>query len=158
MTMRLIRIPIVAFLIGLGISTPTFASPDIKCRVLTIKATSEGAGIDDALRTHAEVFKRAPFSRYNTFRLINTDVITLTVDSPTQLKLPAQLGGSLELRGVRGREMSLTLTITPPGKKRIVIRGAASPGAPFFAAGLKANGGGVWIFGIACEPERIRSL
>ena len=134
----------------LGWAIQANASTKVRCEVLTIQATNAGLGIDAALIAHAAILRQAPFSAFNSFRLVHRQSYDMTVGSPTTLTLPASLGGSLRLNGEDRSRLDLTLTIVRQGKSPVSIKGAASPGAPFFAAGFK-NQAGTWVFGVICS-------
>jgi hypothetical protein len=104
--------------------------------------------------SYAEIFKQAPFSGFDTFQLVHRQTYEMPVNAPVSLTLPASLGGSLKLDRLVGSKLELTLTLARQGQSPIQIHGKASPGAPFFAAGLK-NPKGVWIFGVACIQDEI---
>lgn len=137
-------------LILLGGAHLSAASDQVRCEVLTIEASNSGQGIDPELMAHVSIFQKAPFSSFNTFRLVNRSKYELTLGNPKPLTMPAPLAGSLTFnRQLEGR-LDLTLTINRPSGAPILINGKATPGSPFFAAGLKSERGR-WVFGIVCD-------
>ena len=74
----------------------------------------------------------------------------MPVQAPVKLHLPNSLGGSLKLDDVTQGRLHLTLTLAREKRNPVSIKGMASQGAPFFAAGFK-NPDGVWIFGVICQ-------
>ncbi len=130
------------------------ASNNVRCEVMTIAASNSNKGIDPALTKYAAVFKQAPFSSFDSFKLVHRQVYEMPTRTPVQLSLPASLGGSLKLNQKDGSRLDLTLSLARQGHSPINIQGLASPGTPFFAAGLK-NPDGVWVFGIACNRDEI---
>ncbi|MCP4601548.1 MAG: hypothetical protein GY847_13720 [Proteobacteria bacterium] len=130
------------------------ASIKVRCDVLTIEASNSNRGIDPALKSYAAVFKQPPFAGFNTFQLIHRKTYDMPLNVPVTLTLPASLGGSLRLTRKDGSQLDLTLALARQGRKPIEINGRASPGTPFFAAGLK-NQKGVWIIGVACNRDEI---
>ncbi|MDJ0764767.1 MAG: hypothetical protein QNJ97_17435 [Myxococcota bacterium] len=149
------RLPIVAVLLALFTGTVDVrAGESVRCEILTIQASNTGQGIDPALRAHRSLFLQAPFSSYNTFRLVNRHIHTMALGVHKSLTLPPSLTGSLRLNRIDGAKLDLTLTLTRQGREPIRINGKASPGSPFFAAGLK-NTQGVWIFGVVCHRDGI---
>ncbi len=129
---------------------PANALGKVRCEVMTIQASNSKKGIDPALSAYKVVFKQRPFSAFDTFQLVHRQTYEMAVGTPTALSMPKTLGGSLSLNGEVNLKLSLTLTLARNGQRPININGTASPGAPFFAAGLK-NPSGVWILGIACK-------
>ena len=137
-------------LTALGIPRPVAAAAPVRCEVLTIQASNDSSGLDKRLTAHAAIFKQAPFSRFNSFKLVSAKTYDMPARNPVKLTLPASLGGSLRLNKVEAGQLDLTLTLARQGRKPVDIQGRASLNAPFFAAGFK-NPGGVWIFGVVCK-------
>ncbi len=137
-----------------GGALQSHASNKVRCDVLTIEVSNSNQGIDPALQSYAAIFKQSPFSGFNTFQLIHRKTYEMPLNAPVKLSLPASLGGSLRLNRKEGSQLDLTLTLARSGDKPIEINGRASPGTPFFAAGLK-NPKGVWVIGIACRRNEI---
>jgi hypothetical protein len=129
-----------------------YASSRAECEVMTIHASNSGRGVDAALMKFEAIFKKVPFSGFNTFTLMNRQKVEIDIDQPRVLSLPDGIGGTLHLNRRKKGLLALTLTLTRDRSKPIIIRGHTSPGAPLFAAGMKTQGG-VWIFGIACKGQ-----
>ncbi len=130
------------------------ATNKVRCDVLTIEASNADRGIDPALKAYAEIFKQPPFSSFNTFQLVHRQTYEMPLKAPVALRLPNSLGGSLRLDRQEGAKLDLTLTLARQGRSPINIQGRASPGDPFFVAGLK-NPNGVWVFGVACNRNEL---
>jgi hypothetical protein len=135
-----------------GIGETAQASSRAECEVMTIHASNSGQGIDRALSKYETILKKSPFSGFNTFKLMNRQVVDIDTFQPRVLSLPDAIGGSLYLDRQAKGLLALTLTLTREGRKPIIIKGHASPGAPFFAAGMK-SAQGVWVFGVACKSR-----
>ncbi len=128
------------------------ANSATRCKVLSIEASNSKSGLDSKLSQYRTIFKKAPFSQYDSFVLKDSQYIELDIQAPTPFVLPDTIEGSLLLKQRKKGQFQLTLTITRKGQKPISIDGFATPGAPLFAAGLKSPNG-VWIFGVTCERD-----
>jgi hypothetical protein len=126
------------------------ASERIRCEVLTIEASKTGQGIDPALAIYGAVFKVAPFSEFDTFKLVARRSYELTLGAQSALSLPAPYGGALRFDRENGGRFELSLTLTRPTGGPVFVQGKATPGTPFFAAGLR-SALGRWVFGVACD-------
>jgi hypothetical protein len=126
------------------------ASESIRCEVLTIEASRTGQGIDPALTLYSAVFKTAPFAEFDTFKLVARRSYELTLGGQSALSLPSPYGGALRFDRENGGRFELSLTLTRPTGAPILVQGKATPGTPFFAAGLK-SALGRWVFGVACD-------
>lgn len=126
------------------------ASERIRCEVLTIEASRTGQGIDPALAIYTPVFKTAPFAEFDTFKLVDRRSYELTLGGLAALSLPSPYAGSLRFDRENGGRFELSLTLARPTGNPVLVQGKATPGAPFFAAGLK-SALGRWIFGVACD-------
>ena len=132
------------------------AAGDVRCDVLTIKATkTKQGGIDKELRSYRAIFGQPPFVAFNTFKLEKRKVYPMKLRSPVALSLPSPLTGSLRLRGEKEGQFMLTLALIRKSGDPIEIEGRASPRTPFFAAGFAIPGGGVWVFGVHCHRAQI---
>jgi hypothetical protein len=144
-----------ALLIGLLALTSIAAaqaSERIRCEVLTIEASRTGQGIDPALAVYRPVFLTAPFAEYDTFKLVTRHSYELTLGGQAAtLALPAPYTGSLRFDQENIGRFELSLTLTRPTGAPVLVQGKATPGTPFFAAGLR-SALGRWIFGVACDP------
>ena len=145
---------IVAIVVSLAGTLGAIASDKVRCEFLTIEASNSNKGIDPKLKSYAGIFKQAPFSQFNSFKLVEKQSYEMLLNVPVALTLPSSLGGSLRLDRKDGEKLELTLTLIRAGRSPIQIKGRASPGSPFFAAGLK-NPNGVWVFGVACNRDEI---
>ncbi len=144
---------IIAAILGLlllGGATLAEAGEKVRCEVLTIEASNSGQGVDPALMAHMSIFKKPPFSSFNTFRLVHKKSYELTLGAPAGLEMPKPLAGSLTFNKLVEGRLDLTLSITRPTGSPILISGKANPGSPFFAAGLKSSRGR-WVFGVICD-------
>jgi hypothetical protein len=144
---------IAAFLIGLLALTgmaAAQASERIRCEVLTIEASRTGQGIDPALAVYGPIFRTAPFAEFDTFKLVARRSYELTLGGLSALELPSPYGGSLRFDRENAGRFELSLTLTRPTGGPVLVQGKATPGTPFFAAGLK-SALGRWIFGVACD-------
>ena len=121
-----------------------------ECEVMTILASNAGQGIDSALVKFEDIFKKPPFADFNTFKLVNRQLVAIDSSQPRMLSLPDSIGGSLHIDRKKKGMLALTLTLNRAGKKPITIKGTAAPGSPLFAAGMK-RGSGIWVFGVACK-------
>ena len=139
---------------ALAAVAPAQASDKVRCDVLTIEASNRGQGIDAALAEHTAVLTKAPFSSFNTFKLVSRQGYELQLGTAAPLALPAPMGGALAFNSESGGRLDLTLTITRPQLKPVTVRGSAKPGSPFFAAGFKSSGG-TWIFGVICNRSEL---
>lgn len=148
--MRAVLIAAVLGALAFCAAAPAQATEKVRCDVLTIEASNRGQGIDAALAEHGAVFRKHPFSSFDTFRLVSRHAYQLELGVPTALTLPAPLGGSIVYNQQVQGKLDLTLTITRPQVKPVTVRGKASPGSPLFAAGFK-SGAGTWIFGVVCN-------
>jgi hypothetical protein len=126
------------------------ASASTHCEVLTIKASNDGKGIDNKISKYSNIFKKEPFSRYDSFALLRTEKIQIELKSPRSLQLPDGIEGSLVLNNIADGKLDLTFALARGAKPPIRINGIAAPGSPIFAAGMK-SGAGIWIFGVACD-------
>ena len=126
------------------------ASEQVRCEVLTIEASNSGQGIDPALMAHVSIFQKAPFSSFNTFRLVSRTSYKLELGKPVALSMPTPLTGVLTFNRLLEGRLDLTLSINRTTAPPILINGRATPGSPFFAAGLK-SARGRWVFGIVCD-------
>ncbi len=149
--LRYARIVVMALAILAGTAHANAATAT-SCEVYTISASNSGEGIDPKLAEFAPLFKQSPFDTFNTFKLVSAKTYDLELKVPTKLKLPESIGGFLRLDSVEDGKLNLTLTLVRDGKKPIDIKGKASQGAPFFAAGLTKEDG-VWIFGVKCKDS-----
>ncbi len=131
-------------------ATASQASDKVRCEVLTIEASRSGQGIDPALTQHASIFQKAPFSGFDTFKLVHRQSYELTLGAPVALAMPKPLTGALQFNNRPQGRLDLTLSIVRPKLSPILINGKATPGSPFFAAGLK-SAHGRWVFGIICD-------
>lgn len=122
----------------------------VTCKVLTIEASNTGHGIDKALEQYASIFKKKPFHSFNSFTLVSENEYQLELNSPTQLELPRQLSGTLEFSGKNNSQLTLNLNLSNNNEPPIVIKGTASNGVPFMAAGFKSPHGR-WVIAIKCS-------
>jgi hypothetical protein len=134
----------------LAAATHSAAADKVRCELLTIEASNAGQGIDPALMAHAAVLQKAPFASFNTFKLVQRQGYELTLGAPAALAMPAPLRGSLTFNSLLEGRLDITLSIERPAGGPVIINGKASPGSPFFAAGLKSDSGR-WVFGIVCD-------
>jgi hypothetical protein len=123
-----------------------------RCEILTVQASNNGTGVSQELSQFADLFKKEPFSAFNSFDLIDRQVVDLELTVPKALNLPENIKGSLNLNGRIGKQIDLTLTLTRKNKSPITIRGHASPGSPLIAAGMTSPRGR-WVFGVICAKE-----
>ena len=135
------------------LSSKAEAAERTRCEILTVQASNSGRGIAESLTQYAEIFKKPPFATYDSFELLDRQVVELALAVPTQLTLPENIGGSLNLNGRIGKQLDLTLTLSRNKKTPITIRGHASPGAPLIAAGMTSSKG-IWVFGVVCTEPR----
>lgn len=133
-------------------ASSTFAA-EPRCEVLTVHASNDGKGIDDGLAQYAAVFKKGPFSKYSSFKLVESDIVKIKLVDPVRLRLPDEIEGTVELNKVVDGRFDLTLVFSRPQKEPIRINGVAAPDSPIFAAGMKSSVEGVWIFGIVCNGQ-----
>ena len=140
-------------LIGLLVMTlDVRAASDVRCEVLTIKASkTKQGGIDKGLGRYSAIFGQPPFAEFNTFKLVKRKEYPMKLKSPVSLELPSTIKGSLRLRGEKQGQFMLTLALVRKGGGPIEIDGRASPRTPFFAAGYAIPKGGVWVFGVHCN-------
>lgn len=134
------------------VATDAAATKKVKCTVLTVQATNDGTGIAPSLSNYAHLFKKKPFSAYNSFKLVESQIVDLSLRAPEKLKLPDSIGGSLRLNGRVGKQLDLTLTLARKDNAPIQIRGHASPGSPLIAAGMNSPDG-IWVFGVVCTDK-----
>jgi hypothetical protein len=134
----------------LGAIAAAEASERIRCEVLTIEASRTGQGIDPALAAYGAVFRAAPFTQFDTFKLVSRKSYELTLGSQAALVLPSPYGGALRFDRENAGRFELSLTLTRPKGAPVQVQGRATPGTPFFAAGLK-SALGRWVFGVACD-------
>ncbi len=124
-----------------------------KCEILSIKASSDGKGVDPAVARYAKIFKNEPFAKFNSFALIDRQPVDIELNVPKNLKLPENISASLKLNKYSDGKFDLTLALSRLSKSPVNINGIASPGSPIFAAGMKSDNG-IWIFGVVCDgPE-----
>lgn len=144
-------------LIGLmALAIDARSARDVRCEVLTIKASNTKNGIiDKELKDYLAIFKQAPFAKFNTFKLENRKVYPMKLESPVALELPPPITGSLRLKGEKNAQFMLSLKLIRKDGEPIEIDGRASPRTPFFAAGFSIPQGGVWIFGVHCNHGSI---
>ncbi|MFO8073476.1 MAG: hypothetical protein R6V85_16550 [Polyangia bacterium] len=139
---------------ALSIGPPVAAGDVVRCEVLSIEARNDGSGVDPALRSvlaeHATVLDKYPFSTFDSFKLVMRRAYELKVGSQAALTLPQPFAGRLSLEGWSAGKLDLSLSLSRGEGQPIVVDGNASPGTPFFAAGL-ASSGGTWIFGVLCD-------
>ena len=150
--MKEIIVATVVTLFLLGMGEAAHASSKAECEVMTIHASNSGQGIDTALTRFETIFKKSPLSGFNSFKLVDRQIIEMKISQKRELTLPDAIGGSLHLDRQNKGLSALTLTLYREGKKPITIRGRASPGAPLFAAGMR-SAQGIWVFGIACKEK-----
>jgi hypothetical protein len=136
--------------VALGFITAAQASERVRCEVLTIEASRSGQGIDPALALYGAVFKAAPFAEFDTFKLVGRRSYELALGSDAALTIPSPYTGSLRFDRENAGRFELTLSLTRPSGPPILVQGKATPGTPFFAAGLK-SALGRWVFGVACD-------
>jgi len=142
---------LLAGLLALAGMAAAQASERIRCEVLTIEASRTGQGIDPALAVYAPVFKTAPFADFDTFKLVSRRDYELTLPGgPTPLSLPTPYAGTLRFDRESGGRFELSLTLTRPTGGPVLVQAKATPGTPFFAAGLK-SALGRWVFGVSCD-------
>jgi len=134
---------------GMFRSTPANADEKVTCRVFTIEATSDGTGIDDALKPYASIFAQKPFDSFNSFRLADEKMYQLSLNTPTTLQLPGKLKGTLEFKGKSDNRLNLNLNLSKNQSPPIVIEGTTGSGVPFIAAGFKSPKGR-WVFAVKC--------
>lgn len=146
---------VIAMVMSSGLSE-TRASDELTCKVFAIQASNLGTGIDNALSPYVGIFKQKPFSQFNSFKLVFERSYKLKFGMLQKLSFPDSIAGTLRLNGEEKGRFHLTLTVARKGHKPIDIRGQASPGVPFFAAGF-SNDKGVWVFGVACTQSEIIS-
>ena len=135
-----------------AISLEARASARTHCEILTVQASNDGTGIAPSLSNYIDLFKKEPFSTYNSFKLVERQVVMLDLQIPQKLTLPENIGGSLALNEKNGKQLDLTLTLVRGNNNPITIHGYASPGSPLIAAGMKSPKG-IWVFGIICTGE-----
>jgi hypothetical protein len=144
--MELHKIPrtnakLAALLVGMLALTSMAAAPAserIRCEVLTIEASRTGQGIDPALAVYSTVFRTAPFAEYDTFKLVARRSYELTLGVQSALSLPPPYVGALRFDRENEGRFELSLTLTRPTGAPVLVQGKATPGTPFFAAGLKS--------------------
>jgi hypothetical protein len=141
---------LLAGLLALGAVATAQASEKLRCEVLTIEASRTGQGIDPALAAYQSIFKLPPFAEFDTFKLVSRRSYELTLGSDAALAIPSPYGGSLRFDRESGGRFELSLSLTRPSGAPILVQGKATPGTPFFAAGLK-SALGRWVFGVACD-------
>lgn len=143
--------PVIPLLISLILMmTAVRATAATNCEVLTIQASNQGKGVDGKISKYAHIFRTQPFSGYNTFTLVDSQVIKVELKSPLKLQLPGSIDGSLLLNKIAGGKLDLTFALSRAGKTPVRINGIAAPNSPIFAAGMK-SASGIWIFGVACN-------
>jgi hypothetical protein len=126
------------------------ASERIRCEVLTIEASRTGQGIDPALAIYGAVFRTAPFAEFDTFKLVSRRSYELTLGGPAGLELPPPYSGTLRFDRENAGRFELSLALNRPTGGPVLVQGKATPGTPFFAAGLK-SALGRWVFGVSCD-------
>ena len=145
----------IAFLLSFSmffIAVDAAAMEKAQCEILTVQASNDGTGIAPSLSKYKHLFTKKPFSAYNSFKLIDRQVVDLTLQVPRKLTLPDNIGGALNLNGSVGKQLDLTLTLARKNNTPIHIRGHASPGSPLIAAGMNSPNG-IWVFGIVCTGK-----
>jgi hypothetical protein len=138
------------FSILLILSTAAGVSAATRCEVLTIHASNEGKGSDARLSQYSAIFKSKPFSAFDSFALIDKQIVAVELKTPKTLRFPDKIDGSLQLNGVSTGNFDLTLVLSRLGKPPIRINGVAAPQSPIFAAGMK-SASGIWVFGVVCD-------
>lgn len=147
---RAVAAALLTALLAVGAAAGADASNRVRCEVLTIEASRTGQGIDPALAGYRAIFQVPPFAEFDTFRLVGRRSYELTLGAEVPLAMPSPYGGALRFdREGKGR-FELSLSLTRPQGAPILVQGKATPGTPFFAAGLR-SALGRWVFGVACE-------
>ncbi|MCK9521884.1 MAG: hypothetical protein M0R76_02425 [Proteobacteria bacterium] len=123
---------------------------DTTCDLLTIEATANAQGIDPALSDWASIFRAAPFSQFDTFRLVEQRQYALALGAPTALVLPQGIRGTLEFQGMRAGQLNIALVLQRDERMPVILAGRATPGVPFMAGGLKSEQGR-WVFVVLCR-------
>ncbi len=133
-----------------SLSSIVFAADKvIRCNIFTIEASNSGAGLDSGLKEYAEIFKNKPFDKFNSFKLVSTKKINLSLGEKKELSLHTDLKGSLKFTGLSGKQLKLSLKLIKSNGSPVIIEGKALPGTPFIAAGLK-SGHGRWVIAVEC--------
>ncbi len=126
------------------------AAERVICRVLTVEASPAEGGVDKALLPYAEVFAKPPFDGFHSFRLVHEKKYELSLGTDGELELPGELKGTLQFNGREGKALKLTLNLTRPDGRQVVVEGKSSSGTPFIAAGLR-SGTGRWVIAVECR-------
>jgi hypothetical protein len=132
------------------ISMPRSSFAGAQCELMTISASNVGTGIDPKLSKYSKIFESPPFSGFNSFVLVTSQVLQLEVKTLKPLQLTDNINASLELNSFLGDKVDLTLTLARSQSSPIRINGIAAPNSPILAAGMKSPTG-IWVFGVVCN-------
>ena len=143
-------ITVILFLFGSIHTHTAFANGVIFCKVYTIEASNNAAGVDNNLKDYLSIFAQKPFTEFKSFELISEKEYKLVPNKPLQLTLPTQLSGTLEYKGMTGNSLNLNLKLSKQGSTPIIIEGKTGNGVPFIAAGLKSPKGR-WVLAVKCK-------
>jgi hypothetical protein len=145
-----LAVGVLACFLAIGSAAAASASERIRCEVLTIEASHSAQGVDPALAMYGAIFKKPPFADFETFKLIARKSYELQLANETALTLPSPYAGTLRFDRENAGRFELSLSLTRPSGAPILVQGKATPGTPFFAAGLKSPLGR-WVFAVACD-------
>ena len=150
-----------ATLVGLP-AWPAWAdpsSPNAKadCSVDVIHARTDGDGkIDGQLAGLAEDLKKAPFTNWKTFKLLDKSTASLAEGGSAPFNTPTGGRGSLTYTGHahRGGKHAIKLTIEVPGEKSNTRSNVTlDEGGHILVAGIKHQGG-ILIYAVSCKTEQ----
>jgi hypothetical protein len=148
--MKTVFLLLEALAVLMMISVPKSSFAVMQCEVMTINASNEGKGIDPKLSQYSTIFKSPPFSKFNSFALVNSQVLQIELKTPKLLQLPDRIDGSLQMNSFSDDKFDITLTLARSSKSPIRINGIAAPNSPILAAGMKSPTG-IWVFGVVCS-------
>jgi hypothetical protein len=151
MTKKLAVAATVALALGLG--RTAVADEAATCHLLEIRASSDGAEIDGALKPLARKLKKPPFSAWSRFALLKQHDRSAARMKSVDVDLVT--GGKLSLlfrdKGDKGR-LRLTFTLDDKGGKRLFNGTVNLEGGDYtLIGGESLDGGATYILGVTCR-------
>lgn len=131
-------------------------SKTAQCQVYEIKASSEGGGIDPALKVLERKLKKPPFSSWKTFKLLKKH--DRQVEQMKALSLPLVPGGKMSIlyrdrSDAAGKKPRLRLSFTlddETGKRVLDGTIKLDSGDYYLIGGDELEGGGTYILAVSC--------
>lgn len=138
-------------------ATEAVAGSPAACSVHVIHGLHQGDGIDERLSRYRANLERAPFSAWQTFRLLNQTELNIALHATGRFTLPNGKAGALSYIGhvqtAEGKHrLKLRLEVGEAPRKQLSTLFTLDEGGVFFDAGQRFQGG-LLVLCVSCSTH-----